>query len=100
MKVNQFLVGALLGLAAGYTLANQLNKKEITPEKALHNVKKAVKDKLSIEGSWIQMFPEIMKNNLLEYDVYKGGITASEHNRIRHYDFAVDAKTGAILELK
>jgi predicted small secreted protein len=101
MKINQFVVGALFGLTAGYTLATQINKhKRITPEQALNNVKKALKNKLSIEGSWIQMVPEKLENDLLEYTVYKGGITANEQNRIIHYDFAVDAKTGAIIELK
>lgn len=100
-KINQFVFGALVGLAAGYTLATQINNsKPISPEKALDKVKKALKNKLSIEGSWIQMVPEKLENDLLEYTVYKGGITANEHNRIQHYDFAVDAKTGTIIELK
>lgn len=100
MKISKFVTGTIVGLAAGFTIANQMNKREITPEKALHNVKKALKDKLAIEGSWIQMFPEKIDNDLLEYTVYRGGITSNEHNRIHHYDFAVDTKTGAILELK
>jgi predicted small secreted protein len=101
MKINRFVFGALFGLAAGYTLATQINNhKRITPEQALNNVKKALKNKLSIEGSWIQMVPEKLESDLLEYTVYKGGITANEQNRIKHYDFAVDAKTGTIIELK
>lgn len=100
MKISNFVTGALVGLAAGILVTNQMNKKDVSPEKALHNVKNALKDKLTIEGSWIQMIPEKMENNLLEFTVYRGGITSNEHNRIHHYDFAVDTKTGAILELK
>ncbi|MFA8439245.1 PepSY domain-containing protein [Pueribacillus sp. YX66] len=101
MRINKYVTGAIVGLAAGFIVANQINKREITPEKALHNVKHALKDKLAIEGSWIQMFPEKMeKNDLLEYTVYRGGVTSNEHNRIQHYDFTVDAETGAIIELK
>ncbi len=100
MKSGKFIAGALLGLAAGFTLANRMNKKDITPEKALRNVKKALHDRLEIEGSWIQMHPEKLNSGLLEYTVYRGGITSNEQNRIKHYDFAVDAKTGTIIELK
>lgn len=100
MRISKFITGAIVGLAAGFTIANQMSKRKITPERALHNVKEALSNKLAIEGSWIQMFPEKMEDDLLEYTVYRGGITANEHNRILHYDFAVDTKTGAIIELK
>lgn len=100
MKINKFLTGTLFGLATGFAIANQLNKRRISPEKALHNVKNALDDQLVIEGSWIQMTPEKMSNGLLEHMVYRGGITSNEQNRINHYDFAVDAKTGTVLEVK
>ncbi len=100
MKNNKFLVGTLVGIVTGAAIAYQWSKRDISPEQALHNVKKELKQKLAIEGSWIQMIPETMETDLLNYTVYRGGITSNQNNRIHHYDFAVDTKTGAILELK
>lgn len=100
MKINQFLAGTLVGIVTGAAVAYQCNKRDVSPEQALHNVKKELKNTFDIEGSWIQMIPETMETDLLNYTVYRGGITSRQNNRIHHYDFAVDTKTGAILELK
>ncbi|PWA09486.1 hypothetical protein DCC39_12985 [Pueribacillus theae] len=100
MKVYSFLAGTALGLIAGLTISKQLEDKGITPEKALKKVKDELKGKLAIEGSWIQMIPEKLQNDKLEYTVYRGGLTSNEENNVTYYDFAVDTKTGAILEFK
>ena len=99
VKLKHLIASTAVGFAAGWLISKQIQEKDLPPEKALHRVKHQLKGKLAIEGSWIQMVPEKLKKDKLEYTVYRGGITSKEDNVTKHYDFAVDSKTGTILEL-
>lgn len=99
MRVCNLLTGIAIGVAAGVAISKQYEKQGISPEKALKLVKDALKDKLDIEGSWVQMYPERIKKNKLDFLVYRGGITANEDEKISHYEFFVDKQSGAIIEL-
>jgi predicted small secreted protein len=99
MKINQLLIGVGIGAAAGFFLSSKLNEKGMSPEKALKLVKDKVKENIPVDGSWIHMQPEELAKNELTYEVYRGGLTATQDNTVDHYDFVVDAKTGAVIEL-
>lgn len=99
MKTKGFLAGTLLGFAAGMFAAKLVQTKALSPEQALKRVKSALRDQLNIEGSWIQMKPEQLQKNKLTYTVYQGGLTSNEGHIVKHYDFAVDVKSGTIIDL-
>ncbi len=100
MSMKRFLLGAGIGFAVGTILKNQLTKELISPEKALRFVKQKLKEQQGvIEGSWIHMIPENYKKNLLDYTVYRGGISCTTEGEFYQFDFVVDGHTGAILEL-
>jgi predicted small secreted protein len=88
-----------LGIAIGLLVQKQLDDKTLSAEKALSKVKQAVKQKHQIDGSWIHMTPEQIERHGLDYDVYKGGLTLTKNDQVKHYDFTADAETGSVLEL-
>lgn len=99
MSFKRFLVGVGFGIFVGTVLKESLKKELITPEKALREVKQKVAQEGSIEGSWIHMIPETFEKQLLNYTVYRGGISATISGDFYQFDFIVDAHTGTILEL-
>ncbi|RBW71428.1 PepSY domain-containing protein [Bacillus taeanensis] len=99
MKISELLIGVGIGAAAGFFISSKLNEKGMSPEQALKVVKEKVKENIPVDGSWIHMKPEELSKNELTYEVYRGGLTATQNNTVNHYDFAIDAKTGAVIEL-
>lgn len=87
-----------LGVLGGYILQRQLNEGSISPEKALKSVKATVRQKHTVDGSWVHMQPETVEKYGLDYDAYRGGITVSTDNQVKHFNFLVDAGTGTVLE--
>lgn len=100
MKWKFITIGLAGGAAIGYALARLQSSGELSPEKALQQVKKAAKKELSLDGAWIYLTPQPFNKNHLSYNVYKGGLTAKDDGGIRHYDFVADAKTGTVLNLE
>lgn len=99
MNWKSFLLGAAVGLAGGYAAREVLAQKaSVSPEKALSNAKAAFKKEGPISGSWIQMNEEPYKHGLLQYKVYRGGITRQTDDETSQYEFIADANTGAILD--
>lgn len=95
-KKSFFAVG--LGVLGGYLLQKQLDAGGISPEKALKSVKGRVGEKHTIDGSWVHMQPETVEKYGLDYSAYRGGITVSTDDQVKHYNFLVDAGTGTVLE--
>ncbi|WLD92415.1 PepSY domain-containing protein [Alkalihalobacillus sp. AL-G] len=87
------LLGTAIGFIAGVFITKQVSERSVSPELALKKVKQKFPEK--IDGSWIYTTKETIALNELDYNVYKGGLTCLD----QHYEFTVDAETGAILEL-
>ncbi|WP_257351575.1 PepSY domain-containing protein [Pseudalkalibacillus decolorationis] len=87
------IFGAALGFCAGVIITKQVSARPISPELALKQVKQKFPEK--IDGSWIYTIKETATLNNLNYNVFKGGLTSME----QHYEFLVDAETGAVLDL-
>ncbi|WP_028399770.1 PepSY domain-containing protein [Ectobacillus panaciterrae] len=100
MNWKSLLLGAGLGFAAGYAVANKLQQGSHVPaEKALKMAKELFEDKGEITGSWIHMVPEVLEKFDLTYEVYRGGVTALADGVQERFEFLADAKTGTILEV-
>ncbi|MFC5774708.1 PepSY domain-containing protein [Ectobacillus antri] len=99
MKWKSLLIGTGLGLVAGYALAHTLKSEHVTAEKALKAAKRIFANKGEVTGSWIHMVPEVMERFDLTYEVYRGGITINIGEEQERFEFLLDAKTGAILEV-
>lgn len=93
-------LSALAGVAIGWMLSKQVENRILPAEKALTRVKEQVKkSRHTIDGSWIHMAPETREINHMTYDVYTGGLTLTDGNEVKHYDFTADARTGTVLKL-
>ncbi|MGJ9382336.1 PepSY domain-containing protein [Salipaludibacillus sp. CF4.18] len=102
MSWKNFAVGIGAGVAVTLLAKNQLDKTEgkLSPEKALKLVKGKATHLGTIEGSWIHMIAEEFEQDKLLYQVYRGGITATdESGKMEAYEFFVDASSGTILAL-
>lgn len=88
-----------LGVSIGWVLSKQLENNTLSAEKALSKVKAAVGQSNHIDGSWIHMTSQSLERYGLDYEVYKGGVTLTQNDTVKHYDFTVDANTGTVLEL-
>lgn len=96
-KKTFLLTGA--GVLTGYLLQKQLDSQtNISPERALKCVKRVVREKYNIDGSWVHMQVERVERHGLDFDVYRGGITVSTDEQVKHFNFLVDANTGTVLE--
>lgn len=88
-----------VGIAAGVVFQREvIDRKTISPEKALKSAKSTVGQRFDIDGSWVHMQPEAVERYGLDYEVYEGGITVSTRDQVRHYNFLVDAVTGTVVE--
>ena len=100
MKTAQSLLAAFgIGIVTGCAISKALEKKSLSSEKALNEVKIALKENMDIDGAWIYSEPEEWKNGKLSQTVFHGGITENQDGEAVHYDFVVDAKTGTIIKL-
>lgn len=99
MSLKRFLLGMGIGFIAGSVLRDQLTKEHISPEKALKIVKQKLGQQGAVEGSWVHMIPESFEKQLLNYNVYRGGVSCTIAGEFHQFDFVVDSETGAILEL-
>lgn len=98
MGWKKSMLAAGVGVLGGFLLQKQLSDGTISPEKALKSVKHTVGQKYKIDGSWVHMQSETVHKSGLDYSAYRGGITISEDNQVKHYHFLVDSKTGTVLE--
>lgn len=86
------------GFAVGYAASSYMNESKLSdPEKVLSSIKKKFRELGRVNGTWILMTPEKFRNQILEFDVYQGGITVEIDAKERRFEFIADAKTGAIL---
>lgn len=102
MKLRDFLVGVATGLAAAVIIKETSSR--ISPyvpaNNVLNNIKEQFKQQAPIDGSWIYMKTEEFNNGISTFPVYRGGISTIVDGETKSYEFAADAKTGVIVELK
>lgn len=102
MELKSFLVGVATGVAAAI-LVNEINNKVspyLSANDVLNEIKAAFKLHGEIDGSWIYMKTENFNTGFMEVPVYRGGISRSSDGEVEAYEFAADARTGAIIDLK
>lgn len=102
MQLKSFLVGVATGLAAAIVI-NEINN-TVSPYRSandiLNEIKAAFKQQGEIDGSWIYMKTENFNTGFTEVPVYRGGVSRSNNGEVEAYEFAADARTGAIIDLK
>ena len=102
MKLRDFMLGVVTGLAAA-VIIKEVNEK-VSPYKSaneiLENIKSDFKKDSPIDGSWIYMKTENFSNGFTEVPVYRGGISRLKNGEIETYEFAADARTGAVVDLQ
>lgn len=101
MKLQDFLIGVATGIAAAYVIKEVSNK--VAPYKSandvLNDIKAAFKEEGPIDGSWIYMKSENFNTGLMDVPVYRGGVSRINGDSFETFEFAADARTGAIMEL-
>jgi predicted small secreted protein len=102
MKLRDFMLGVVTGLAAAVIIKEVTEK--VSPYKSaneiLENIKADFKKDAPIDGSWIYMKIENFSNGFTEVPVYRGGISRLKNGEMETYEFAADARTGAVVDLQ
>lgn len=101
MKLRDFMLGVVTGLAAAIIIKEV--SETVSPYKSatdvLNDIKAEFKKESPIDGSWIFMKTENYKNGFIEAPVYRGGISRMKDGQMETFEFAADARTGAVVEL-
>lgn len=101
MKLKDFLIGVATGIAAAIVIKEVSEK--VSPYRnandILNEIKAAFKAEGPIDGSWIYMKSESLNTGISDVPVYRGGISRIFNDEHETFEFAADARTGAILEL-
>ncbi|MFF5994214.1 MULTISPECIES: hypothetical protein [unclassified Lysinibacillus] len=102
MKLRDFMLGVVTGLAAAVIIKEVTEK--VSPYKSaneiLENIKEDFKKDSPIDGSWIYMKTENFTNGFTAIPVYRGGISRMKDGEMETYEFAADARTGAVVDLQ
>lgn len=102
MKLRDFALGVITGIAAA-VIVKEVSERAV-PYKSSDSILESIKAdfrKLSpIDGSWIYMKSENFSNGFTEIPVYKGGISRIKDGTLETYEFAADARTGAVVDLQ
>lgn len=93
---GSLLLSFLIG-AAAFSLFS--SKKTLKADDLLKKIKKEFLKEGPIDGSWIELTKVPWKKYAYETDVYYGGISRFEENKLIQYEFIVDAYTGSLIDL-
>lgn len=100
-KEKQFIIGAVVSILSFglffifYTMFFEV--KRMKSHHVLESVKSSFKEEGPIEGSWIEMTAVPYDQLEEDTEVYYGGITKTEADKIVQYKFIADAYTGEVL---
>ena len=101
MKLKDFLIGVATGVAAAIIIKEVSQK--VSPYRSandiLNEIKAAFKQEGPIDGSWIYMKSENFNTGVMDVPVYRGGVSRISDGELETFEFAADARTGAIMEL-
>ncbi|GEK89244.1 Predicted small secreted protein [Alkalibacterium putridalgicola] len=90
--VLSFLIGAL-------SFRQYSKKKALKADDILKDVKKDFLEEGPLDGSWIELTKVPWKKFAHKTDVYYGGISRYEENKLVQYEFIADAYTGSIIDI-
>ncbi|HPI99663.1 MAG TPA: PepSY domain-containing protein [Enterococcus sp.] len=97
---NGLAIGATIGLASGIAATVWVkNRKELSADDVLNQVKRAFLLEGPIEGSWINFEKQPLRKFAVHSTAYNGGITRMEDGELAIYEFLADAKTGTVLDI-
>jgi predicted small secreted protein len=97
MNWKNVITGFAAGFAAAYAI--QQKRSSLSSDEALQIVKQAFKQNGSIDGSWIHTTTKILQKHGMAFEGFNGGISRTVDHEQEHYEFFIDRKSGAILEL-
>lgn len=102
MNVKDFALGIVTGVAAAVIVKEMSNRiaPYANPDNILENIKSEFKKQSPIDGSWIYMKTENYSNGFTEIPVFKGGITRTVEGEVENFEFAADARSGAIVNIE
>lgn len=102
MNMKDFALGVATGVAAAILVKEMSERVSpyASPNHILTSIKDEFKKQAPIDGSWIYMKTEKFSNGFTETPVYRGGISRMMNGEMENYEFAADARSGAIVELK
>ena len=102
MNVKDFTLGVVTGVATAIIVKEMSER--VSPYASantiLNNIKEEFRKQAPIDGSWIYMKTEKFSNGFTETPVYRGGISRTIEGEVENYEFAADARSGAIVEIK
>lgn len=93
---GSILLSFLLGAATASLISS---KKTLKADDLLKKIKKEFLKEGPIDGSWIELTKVPWKKYAYDTDVYYGGISRFEENKLIQYEFIVDAYTGSLIDL-
>ncbi|GAB2478918.1 hypothetical protein GCM10008929_00920 [Alkalibacterium psychrotolerans] len=93
---GSLLLSFLLGAAAFSFVSS---RKSLKADDLLKKVKKEFLKEGPIDGSWIELTKVPWKKYAYETDVYYGGVSRYEENKLIQYEYIVDAYTGSLIDL-
>ncbi|WP_258007259.1 hypothetical protein [Staphylococcus sp. 17KM0847] len=86
-----------VAMTGSYFYMLNKNKQNYYPaDKVIDSVKAYFKN---VTGSYIVYEPTTYRKFGIEYEVYKGGITAIRNNEVYHYTFIADAYDGQVIDI-
>ncbi|MBI5974270.1 hypothetical protein [Staphylococcus canis] len=84
-------------LASSYFYVLNRNKSQYYPaDKIIDSVRSYFKD---VTGSYILYEPTIYQKFGIEYEVYKGGVSAERNGKVYNYEFIADAYNGQVIDI-
>lgn len=101
VKIKDFALGVVTGIAAAIVV-KEMSERIVpyaNPNQILTSIKDEFKKQAPIDGSWIYMKTEQFSNGFTETPVYRGGISRMLNGEMENFEFAADARSGAILDL-
>ncbi|MEK4284353.1 MULTISPECIES: hypothetical protein [unclassified Ureibacillus] len=102
MNLRDFMLGVTTGLAAAVIIkeASERIQPFMNANQVLENIKDEFRKESPIDGSWIYMKPENYYNGVMTIPVYRGGISRVLDGEVENFEFAADARSGVIVELR
>ena len=102
MNMKDFALGVVTGVAAAIVVKEMSERVSpyASPNDILNSIKDEFRKQAPIDGSWIYMKTENFSNGFTETPVFRGGISRILDGKMENYEFAADARSGAIIDIQ
>lgn len=91
-----FIISLILGVISFFIIKNN---RAVHPDQILNTVKEKFRKDGPIEGSWVEMTKVPWLQDSHKREVYYGGLSRFEKNKIKHYEFIADAHSAELIDL-